>query len=125
MVRFKKILSINNLNILFHYFINFYFVLLFSINSIPNFNNLFPILFTLPCVLLIPLLIRYFLCLGHIIPQENLSIGRTLCFKGVILALSGASAWGLSENYCHPLMIFGHSYWHIFFTLGMYYIMSS
>jgi hypothetical protein len=121
----KKILSINRLNMFFYYILNVYFVILLSINSIPNFNNYFPILFTIPCILLIPLLLRYYLYLKHSCKNNNIRIGRYICFKGMLFSLSGACAWGLSETYCHPLMIFGHSYWHIFFTLGMFYIMTS
>jgi len=120
-----KILSINRLNIFIQYILNMYFIILLSINSIPNFNNYFPLLFSLPCLLLIPLLLRYFICLSHYCPKDNINIGRYCCFKGMLLSISGASAWILSENYCHPLLIFGHSYWHLFFTLGIFYIITS
>jgi hypothetical protein len=121
----KKILSINNLNIYFQYILNIYFVLLLSINSIPNFDNYFPILFTFPCLLLIPLLLKYYICMKHTCKNEKILIGKHVCFKGMLLSIMGALSWVLSENYCHPLMILGHSLWHIFFSLGMFYILTS
>jgi hypothetical protein len=119
-----KIFSINNLNNIYIYLLNFYFVLLLSINSIPSFNNYFPILFTIPCVMLIPLLLRYYYFINYIINRQSV-IAKNICLTGMLLSISAAMAWGISETYCHPIMFLGHPFWHIFFSLGMFYILTS
>lgn len=121
----KKILTITKLHICLQYMLNCYFVILLSINSIPSFNNYFPLLFTIPTLLLIPLLTKYFIFQQNMCSNNSIILGRNLCFKGILISISAALAWMLSEKYCNFIMIFGHSYWHLFFTLGMFYIMTS
>ena len=91
---------------------NLYFILLLGINTVPDFQFLFPVFFAFPLFMLIPL-IEYI--------KECSKINRTL-YMGFVLCIVSGLAWVLTELNCSPLMIFGHSLWHFGMSLGIYHI---
>ena len=74
--------------------------------------------------MLIPLLLKYYYFQRHKTIRKII-IAKNICLTGMLLSILGAMAWGVSETYCHPIMILGHPFWHIFFSLGMFYILTS
>ena len=97
-----------------YFIINLYFVIMLSINAVPVFNYLFPIMFGIAAfLLLIPLYLYKY--------SDNQS--QNIVKNGVLISIISSIIWIISEKICNKYLILGHSIWHIGITLGMYYIM--
>ena len=93
-------------------FNNLYFISLLGINTIPDFQFLFPIFFAMPLFTLIPL-IEYI--------KKCAKVNITL-YTGFIMCIVSGLIWTLTEMNCSSVMIFGHSIWHFGMNLGIYHI---
>ena len=101
--------------------VNLYFILIITINSFPQYQYLFPILFTLSMILLIPLLIFKLSRVDNndVVIKKNL---YNILYNGVKYCLVSGIIWILSERYCNILFILAHSIWHFGIGLGVYHI---
>ena len=121
-------LSIINTEFIFTAITNLYFIIILSINAVPKFNFLFPILFGIPCFSLIPLAIAYFIKYRETenkIYNKKQNRSHQLALIGTIICILSAITWIITECYCNSLLIFGHSIWHFGMPLGMYYIIAA
>ena len=99
-----------------HFITHSYFILMLSINTIPTYNYIFPILFGIACIsLLIPLKLNRFF------NKQT----KELSNKGIYISIISAFIWIITEEYCNVLFILGHSVWHFGISFGMYNIILS
>lgn len=88
------------------YTLDFYFILFIAINTVPQYDIYFPILFSIPCFVLS----YYIRKLNNIIDIDR---------KPLIRCAIGLFCWILSELYCNYIFFIGHSLWHILFPMGI------
>ena len=88
------------------YSLDFYFVIFIAINTVPEYDVYFPILFSIPCFILSYYIKKLnFLLRIDIRPLKNCAIGLGF--------------WILSEVFCNKLFFIGHALWHILFPMGI------
>lgn len=100
---------------------NIYFVFALSINTIPDFQDLFPLLFGLPLMSMVPLICYEYKKKNN----SNKSISLFLGTKGILLSFMSALIWIYTEFNCNKYLILAHSLWHIGMALGLYYVIIS
>jgi hypothetical protein len=105
---------------------NAYFTSMLAINAVPSLNYIFPFMFLISCLSLMPMIIYYL----HVLHKssyyrtQKLTTSK-LCHKGMLIASSSGALWFITEKLCNPFFIFGHALWHIGIVLGMFYIITA
>ena len=87
------------------FLLDLYFLLMLSINTIPEYDILFPFLFAINIFSLLYLIVE----LEKILPIGN---------KCLFISLIGFIFWLISEIFCNEYLYLGHAVWHILFPLG-------
>jgi hypothetical protein len=95
------------------YFIDFLFLIIFVINSISQFDFIFPALFTIPIIILLYLIYKLS------------KIYKDIKLHYFIFCLVGVFSWITSELLCNKYTYIGHGLWHFFFPLGAVKIISN
>lgn len=94
----------NRFNTLFMY-------LFLVINTIVEYDYLFPSIFGM------------YVCLSLYL-IDKIAIRENLSYKvDIFISLIGFSGWIISEYWCNERTVHGHSVWHILFPLGFYRIL--
>jgi len=94
--KYKFIYTINDI----------YIVNIIAINTLPQYDYLFPFLF---CFAVLNLLVSVYLLKQK---YGNLNV------KSLKLSFIGFCFWILSEVFCNRYFYFGHAIWHVLFPLG-------
>jgi len=121
-IKYDKWKRVRRIVIFCHLLVSIYFTILFTIAGL-HMESVFNILFSLFLISLV--IFMYLIQRHHIslqIHKEILNIG----WKGIkYISLSGIF-WILTENLCDKYIFiryfFGHVWWHIFVSLGGYYL---
>ncbi len=85
--------------------LDLYFLLMLSINTIPEYDIVFPFMFG----------INIFTLLYLIKKLEHLT---QIGCKCLFISLFGFISWLISELFCNEYLYLGHAVWHILFPLG-------
>ena len=106
-------------NHLFDFFsmLNLYFAICFlTINTFPDNDYLFPIIFTIYLVPTIYLIIAI---------TNVYQLNHKYIYNSLTITLIGALSWIISEIYCNEITKYGHIIWHCLFPLGFYKIIDN
>ena len=111
----------SSLNNIYFFVINLYFIIFLSLNTIEYFQFLFPYLFSIVMLVMIPCLIKIYrkkYSYSNLIPIKLSIIGS------IIIILSGL-IWFITELNCNKYLILAHSLWHFGIIYGVYNIIIS
>jgi len=109
-------------NFKLNFIINSYFTFILALNTIPSYQFLFPIMFSIALLSIIPLLF-----LKHKIYKysfQKFEIYK-LSSIGIFLSTLSGLIWLISEHFCSYKFILAHSFWHFGIGMGVYYIIVS
>lgn len=95
------------------------FVTILTINTIPDFQIFFPVLFGVPLASMVPLICYEISQHTHRLHKKKALL---LAAKGIVMCCCSAILWVVSEMYCSVLLFFAHSLWHIGMALGLYHV---
>lgn len=87
--------------------------ILISVNTLPQYDYLFPFVFSIYMILTVCLIVDI-----SILYNYNKTVNAYLFYS-----LIGAMLWIISELICNQYTKYGHVIWHCFFPFGFYKIM--
>jgi len=102
----------------YYYYFNWvnilYCIIFISINTIPSYDIYFPFAFGI--------YVKY-VSVFFILTMMKFNVKYKYWLIPILISLTGALFWFISELFCNKITKFGHVIWHMLFPLGFYKIL--